>query len=200
MTSPSTSRSLHRRAICPCLLVLAMINSGCAVVHATEPAHPQTAALRADHPNQASQEGAALVTRAGRYTLIELNPDDAQRVLMQQLVQTSIPASMDTTVGDGLRFLLSRTGYRICDSVIALDLYAMPLPAAHFRLGPMTLRQALLTVIGPAWALQVNEASRQVCVIPIDGTEPLPASSARKTATTVSHPADRTQSPSERQP
>jgi type IV pili sensor histidine kinase/response regulator len=147
------------------------------VLNASEPFQTQTApaqTAQTDKTPPDSQNGVALVSRAGRYTLIELGPDDAQRALMQQLVQTSIPVSMDATVGDGLRFLLSRTGYRICDEghdVWALDLFALPLPAAHYRLGPMTLRQALLTLIGPAWTLQVNEARRQVCVTPIDAAE-----------------------------
>lgn len=116
------------------------------------------------------------VIRAGRYTLIELGPEDGQRNLMQQVVQTSIPLSSDATVGDALRFLLSRTGYQICDEQGAQELYALPLPAAHLRLGPMTLRQALLTLIGPAWVLQVDDASRRVCIAPTASLQSGPAS------------------------
>lgn len=116
------------------------------------------------------------VIRAGRYTLIELGPDDGQRDLMQQVIQTSIPPSADATVGEALRFLLSRTGYQICDEQGAQGLYALPLPAAHLHLGPMTLRQALLTLIGPAWVLQVDEASRRVCIAPMASLQSGPAS------------------------
>lgn len=203
MTSPSISRIQCGRAIWLCLLVLVQTTSGCAVLNATEPVHEQTATRQADKTPSNSQDGVALVSRAGRYTLIELGPDDAQRALMQQLVQTSIPVSMDATVGDGLHFLLARTGYRICDEghdAWALDLFALPLPAAHYRLGPMTLRQALLTLIGPAWTLQVNEARRQVCVTPIDATEFLqPASAGVAPSASAPRPVD-TPTPSERQP
>ena len=45
----------------------------------------------------------------------------------------------------------------------AATLYALPLPAAHLRLGPLMLRDALLTLAGPAWELSVDDLTRQVC-------------------------------------
>lgn len=204
MTSLPIPRSRSSLSIWPCLLVLALITSGCAMVHTAESLRSQTATPHADRAAQAFQEATALVTRSGRYTLIELGPDDTQRALMQQLVQTSIPASMDATVGDGLHFILSRTGYRICDKshdAGALNLFALPLPAAHYRLGPMTLRQALLTLIGPAWTLQVNEARRQVCVSSIDATQhPLPASAGISAASSSAPPPGAIPSALELQP
>src|SRR6185437_986912 len=132
MTSLSISRTQCRPAIWPCALALALITSGCALVSTAEPTRAQAAPPQPDRPPQAFQAAPPLVTRTGRYTLIELGPDDAQRALMDQLVQTSIPASVDATVGDGLHFLLARTGYRICDEghdAGATDLFALPLPA-----------------------------------------------------------------------
>jgi type IV pili sensor histidine kinase/response regulator len=43
------------------------------------------------------------------------------------------------------------------------ELYALPLPAAHRHLGPMTLRDALLTLAGPAWELHADDRARQIC-------------------------------------
>ncbi|HHW2894027.1 TPA: integrating conjugative element protein pill, pfgi-1, partial [Pseudomonas aeruginosa] len=48
------------------------------------------------------------------------------------------------------------------------DLYSLPLPLAHQRLGPMTLRDALLTLAGPAWALHADDQTRQICFIRAD--------------------------------
>jgi type IV pili sensor histidine kinase/response regulator len=102
------------------------------------------------------------LTRQGRYTLVELAPEAAQRNLMRQLVELSIPPTLAATVGEALRHLLRQSGYRLCEAPdAALD--GLPLPAAHRRLGPMTLRDALLTLAGPAWKLSVDDFSRQVC-------------------------------------
>jgi type IV pili sensor histidine kinase/response regulator len=46
------------------------------------------------------------------------------------------------------------------------------LPAAHLRLGPLFLRDALLTLAGPAWELQVDDVTRRVCFT--QEPEPLP--------------------------
>ncbi|MBK8320414.1 MAG: hypothetical protein IPL05_18430 [Betaproteobacteria bacterium] len=101
--------------------------------------------------------------RYGRYTLIELVPEPAQRDLMQQVVEVTIPQQLDTHVGDAMRHVLRRSGYRLCETEEAALLYALPLPAAHLRLGPLTLRDALLVLAGPAWELAVDDAARQVC-------------------------------------
>ena len=103
------------------------------------------------------------VFRYGRYTLVELVPQSAQRDLMQQVVEVAIPSTLDANVGDAMRHVLLRSGYRLCDSAKAMTLYALPLPAAHLRLGPLVLRDALLTLAGPAWDLSVDDVARQVC-------------------------------------
>ncbi|MCB1995121.1 MAG: hypothetical protein H6929_18995 [Rhodoferax sp.] len=103
------------------------------------------------------------VARTGRYTLVELVPQPAQRDLLRQVVEVAIPPSFDASVGDALRHVLLRTGYRLCDAADAAPLYALPLPAAHLRLGPLPLRDALLALAGPAWELSIADATRQVC-------------------------------------
>jgi type IV pili sensor histidine kinase/response regulator len=107
------------------------------------------------------------VVQYGRYTLVELTPRMAQHNLLLQVVDVSIPATQHATVGDGLRYVLQRSGYSLCegDSEVAA-LYELPLPAAHLQLGPMFLRDALLTLAGPAWELQVDDRARQVCFTP----------------------------------
>jgi conjugative transfer region protein (TIGR03748 family) len=71
------------------------------------------------------------VARYGRYTLVELVPEPAQRDLLRQVIEVSIPPTFDASVGDALRHVLLRTGYRLCDATEAAALYALPLPAAH---------------------------------------------------------------------
>ncbi|HAF2412750.1 TPA: hypothetical protein G8N70_003079 [Salmonella enterica] len=105
------------------------------------------------------------VVRYGRYTLAELRPDVAQRDLSQQVVEVTMPVQLSATVGDGIRYLLQRTGFSLCHSDEVAALYALPLPAAHLHLGPETLRDALQTMAGPAWQLTLDEAMRQVCFV-----------------------------------
>ena len=104
------------------------------------------------------------VVRYGRYTLVELAPTAAQRDLLLQTIDVSMPEDARATVGDGLRHVLKRSGYQLCETPSAVtELYALPLPAAHRHLGPMTLRDALLTLAGPAWELHADERARQIC-------------------------------------
>jgi type IV pili sensor histidine kinase/response regulator len=105
------------------------------------------------------------LNRQGRYTLVELAPEAAQRDLMRQIVEISIPSSLEATVGDALHHVLRHSGYRLCESP-DVALFALPLPAAHRRLGPMMLRNALETLAGPVWMFSVDEFSRQVCFTP----------------------------------
>src|SRR5215472_16876626 len=53
------------------------------------------------------------VVRYGRYTLVELT-SSGQEDLMQQIVDIAIPASLPSTVGDALRYVLLRSGYQLC--------------------------------------------------------------------------------------
>ena len=98
------------------------------------------------------------VVRYARYTLVELAPMAAQRDLLLQTIDVSMPEDARATVGDGLRHVLKRSGYGLCQTAHAvIELYALPLPAAHLHLGPMTLRDALLTLAGPAWELHADD-------------------------------------------
>ncbi|WP_418655523.1 PilL N-terminal domain-containing protein [Burkholderia pseudomallei] len=108
------------------------------------------------------------VIRYGRYTLIELMPDDDQRDLMQQVIDLTIPSASQATVGDALHYVLRRSGYRLCDERVDTTavLYALPLPAAHEHLGPIMLRDALQLLAGPRWTLLVDDETREVCFAP----------------------------------
>ena len=53
-------------------------------------------------PEPAASTDFTPVVRYGRYTLIELVSEPAQRDLMQQVVETTIPPALDASVGDAL--------------------------------------------------------------------------------------------------
>ncbi|MCP3994765.1 MAG: hypothetical protein GY722_06845, partial [bacterium] len=70
------------------------------------------------------------------------------------------------TVGEAVRYLLQRSGYRLPtaesigpDTVV---LFGLPLPAVHRSLGPMTLRDALATLAGPAFYLVQDPVHRLI--------------------------------------
>lgn len=120
----------------------------------------------------AHAEAPVPILRYGRYRLVELVPGPAQQDLMQQIVDITVPATTSATVGDALRYLLLQTGYQLCDAQdAAADLNTLPLPAAHIHLGPLTLRDALQVLTGPAWQLQIDESTRRLCFIRADSSD-----------------------------
>ncbi|WP_238897571.1 PilL N-terminal domain-containing protein [Achromobacter xylosoxidans] len=156
-------------------LLAAALASGCATTTAPPPPEPIEEVAPAPEPETPEY---IPVVRYGRYTLVELAPAAAQRDLLLQTIDVSMPEDARATVGDGLRHVLKRSGYGLCHSAHAvIELYALPLPAAHLHLGPMSLRDALLTLAGPAWELHVDDRARQVCFARLGdgtGTEPPP--------------------------
>lgn len=105
------------------------------------------------------------VIRGGRYALVTANATLQQRHLLEQIVNVSIPASINPTVEDGLRYILQHTGYSLCapQGDPQQLLYSRSLPAAHFRLGPMPLREALQVLAGSAFEVQADPIARVVC-------------------------------------
>jgi conjugative transfer region protein (TIGR03748 family) len=110
--------------------------------------------------------------RSGRYMFVEIVPDQAQRDLMHQVIEVEAPHGLQTSVADMLRYVLLRSGYGVCESEPLARFEALPLPAAHQRLGPLSLRDALGILAGPAWELTVDDVTRQVCFAPVDRTLP----------------------------
>lgn len=102
--------------------------------------------------------------RYGRYTLVSTEPTTEQRDLLAQIIDVSIPSSLNPSVQDALQYVLQRSGYSLCPAAEPVKvLFTHPLPAAHYRLGPIPLRRALQVLAGPAWQLTTDEVSRSVC-------------------------------------
>ncbi|MDF8361322.1 MULTISPECIES: PilL N-terminal domain-containing protein [Pseudomonadota] len=142
-------------------LLWSVLAGGCATTNA--PVAPDTIDEVSVVPAPEAPEYIPVV-RYGRYTLVELAPTAAQRDLLLQTIDVAMPEDARATVGDRLRHVLKRSGYGLCQTAHAvIELYALPLPAAHLHLGPMTLRDALLTLAGPAWKLHADDRARQIC-------------------------------------
>lgn len=167
-----TIRHLPRLAATCGTLIAAVSVAGCT---------PSTARLSSPPIDAAAGSSTASppteyvpVVRYGRYTLVEIAPTSAQQNLMQQVIDVTIPNTRTATVGDALRHVLDRSGYQLCASPEIAPLNTLPLPAAHYRLGPIPLRDALLTLAGPAWGLQVDDSARLVCFARATAPSPVP--------------------------
>ncbi|CAM3881717.1 type IV pili sensor histidine kinase and response regulator [Pseudomonas synxantha] len=119
---------------------------------------------RAQHSRGTAEENHPAELRYGRYTLVSTEPTTGQRDLLAQIIEVNISSSLSPSVQDALQYVLQRSGYSLCPvSASVRVLFTRPLPAAHYRLGPIPLRRALQVLAGPAWQLTTDEISRSVC-------------------------------------
>ncbi|MFN9525576.1 MAG: PilL N-terminal domain-containing protein [Pseudomonadaceae bacterium] len=136
------------------ILLLTTLAAGCATPPPPPPVPDEAAAPAPEY---------IPVVRYGRYTLIELTPAAAQQDLLLQVVDVSIPDTLHASVGDALRHVLRRSGYQLCSGRETDALHTLPLPAAHYQIGPVQLRDALLVLAGPTRTLHVDHAARSIC-------------------------------------
>lgn len=153
------------------LLLLASV-AGCStrdseVTHSTADSSRNPQLLAPDlYPDGAVPEQEPVV-RYGRYTLVSTQPDAGQRDLMAQIIDVTIPSKMRPSVQDAMQYVMDRSGYALCPPTAGHVniLYTRPLPAAQYKLGPMTLRNSLQVLAGPAWQVKVDEVRREVCFV-----------------------------------
>ena len=116
------------------------------------------------YPNGAFSE-AEPVIREGRYRIVSTHPSAEQRDLLAQIVQFQA-TNPHATVKAALADVTAGSGYSLCTAApgSAIEtLYKLPLPKAHQNIGPVTLRNALQVLAGPAYKVEVDEARRGVC-------------------------------------
>ena len=101
----------------------------------------------------------------GRYVSVAAAPEPSQAHLLQQNVQVSFPQNI-LTLKDAVNFMLQFTGYRLVNdsqlSSAALALLAQSLPEVDRQLGPMPLKDALLTLAGDDFYLLVDPIHRLI--------------------------------------
>jgi conjugative transfer region protein (TIGR03748 family) len=102
--------------------------------------------------------------RTDRYTLAKVEARSDQRAPLTTVVTLSFGVDI-TTVGEAIVELLKGSGYQwaIGDSDQGDHLLnSLFLPAISRTLGPIRLEDALTTLAGNAWGLQVDELHRTV--------------------------------------
>ena len=161
--SSTHSASSRGYAVTLAFFASACLLAGCATSSHRQNRTEQPVAPAPPAATQPSEPASIAVVRYSRYTLVETSPLDAQADLMQQVIDVTMPPSLTSTVRDALHYVLIRSGYRLCDRDDNRILGTLPLPAAHMRLGPMTLRNVLQVLVGPAWVLEVDDMARQAC-------------------------------------
>ena len=152
------------RSALPLMAFMALTLSGCIFLE------PTTSLAPAEHHGTVSDEPSpdtALsvdTLRTGRYRLTRTLPTREQANLLEQIVEITIASRFAPSVGDGIRHVLSRTGYSLCpENAQNQLLYSRELPAAHFAIGPLRLNTALQMLAGPAWRVEIDEVSRSIC-------------------------------------
>lgn len=119
---------------------------------------------------QYSDESNTQVIRQGRYTLVNISPEEGQKYLLEQMVTVNMTPKkkqmMNATVEQGLKTTLAGTGLKLCyGSVLnqTSSLFSLPLPKIHYQFGPIKLREALQMLAGPAYYVTLNDITRTIC-------------------------------------
>jgi len=103
--------------------------------------------------------------QVGRYSVLRGLPTAAQADLLSTTITIRFPERIQT-IGEAVRYLLQRSGYRLTDqhavNSVTAGLLGLPLPAVHRNLGPITLQQALETLAGPVFRLVQDPVHRLI--------------------------------------
>jgi type IV pili sensor histidine kinase/response regulator len=100
--------------------------------------------------------------RVGRYQTTVPQPRPDQRDLLSAIVNIELSEEVET-VGEAIAAVLENSGYRLLPNPSAScqeRLFELPLPAVHRSLGPLTLRQALEVLSGPAYRPAMDPVRR----------------------------------------
>lgn len=146
--------------------LLGLLSACTAQIPTPLPTHPEIdgGSNRPQLSRSPADENHPSELRYGRYTLVSTDPTTEQRDLLAQIVDVSIPSHLNSSVQEAMHYVLLRSGYSLCPAAEPVKiLFTRPLPAAHYRLGPISLRSALQVLAGPAWQLTIDEVSRSVC-------------------------------------
>lgn len=114
-------------------------------------------------------------TLVNRYTAISLQPSAADIDPMRIVAQVNFPRMNTKTVGEAIRYLLIRTGYDLVEERLldpqVVALFAKRLPDSQRTLGPYHVDTMLKILIGPAFKLSTDHASRRISFHPAVPTE-----------------------------
>ena len=119
----------------------------------------------AETSNAGTNRAGSTEVQVGRYQSVRMRPDQTQVDLLSVVIKRKLPEHV-STVGQAVAALLDGSGYRLLSGDLAepyrVVLFALPLPEVQRQLGPLTLRQALELLTGPAFRLVTDPTYRLV--------------------------------------
>ena len=110
-------------------------------------------------------------TRSDRYTLVQVLAKPSQINPLATIINIRFKNNKNT-IGDAIKKIVKGSGYRILymdtknKAWVEKILYRQPLPSSLNYLGPITIYEALRTVIGEAWRIKINEFGRTIYLLP----------------------------------
>lgn len=125
-----------------------------------------------------SLEFSQKLVQVGRYRALHAVPTLEQKDLLQVLIDVTLPPEVQD-IGAAVHYLLERSGYEYAESKLGYGVRATQrqegipgrdiallltksIPVVHRHLGPMTLQQALETLVGAPFRLLVDPVHRMV--------------------------------------
>lgn len=162
-----------RSIICYSGLVLVLALSGCSGQQAKpiEDVAPAPALTQEDSKPKAyikvdtDTSIRADEVRIGRYSTTSATATTEQFDLFNVIIQTTLPFKIKT-IGDGVDYLLLRSGYTMADKSSqgedVKQLLSKSLPYAHRKLRHITLKNALLVLVGNAYWMKIDPVHRLV--------------------------------------
>jgi conjugative transfer region protein (TIGR03748 family) len=99
-----------------------------------------------------------------RYTILENKATESQLNPLSVVVNVKFAKNI-TTVKQAIDYLLLRSGYTLDANYEADKINNFKLPAVHKSIGPISLFDAIKTLLGSSWSLQVDELSRSIQVV-----------------------------------
>ena len=104
-------------------------------------------------------------TQTNRYTKIENVVSYAQANPLKVVINTNLPQSV-VSVGDAVKFLLSRSGYRLASENVlpneAVTMLGLELPAIQRKIEHVTLDKTLAMLAGDAFELVIDPIHRKI--------------------------------------
>ena len=103
--------------------------------------------------------------QTGRYSYVAVGTQAAQVDPLLAVIDVRLPPDV-TTVEEAAHYLLRRSGFNLLppdpgDQPVN-SLLSQPLPEVHRHLGPISLREALLTLGGKAFLVNVDYVYRKI--------------------------------------
>jgi conjugative transfer region protein (TIGR03748 family) len=104
-------------------------------------------------------------SQVGRYLTVSHKTNSSQMHLLSQSIQVRFPKNVQT-IGDAINYLLRFSGYSLVaigqmNSALKTTI-SKPLPVIDRELGPISLKNGLVTLVGPAFYIKEDPINRLV--------------------------------------